>query len=277
MSLQVSAALGADQPTPQATSGGEPAYELACGPALTIWRKVRDPGARECCALLVRAKAGLWTAPERSRKLGERALGLCPSGLEAAATVAAARLAGGDAAGAHLAFEGLSSGRNAEVWGKLPTLDRLLAARAASLSGNFGRALVHYRSVILELDRLPSPHERARVLLEAAMIAARSTPPESAEALAYLRQSADHPSPRLAIIRSLFLRAIGLAPEEAGPSGELEEARELTAWMQGQAPPPRGAPGELLPVLSPQLLAELLPEPDRPSTFEDPDPDEPSP
>lgn len=249
--LQVSGAVAADAP-----------YELSCGQALTVWRKARDPGAGDCCALVVRAKAGLWAAPARARELSSRAVTLCPHGMEAAVALALAALAVGDVAEAHRLFERLSTGKNAEIWLQLPPGQQLFAARAANLTGAVDRALDHYRAVILDLERIPSPHERARVLLEAAMMATRATPPAPAEALAYFRQSADHPSPRLGVVRQLIGHALGLE----GGSGEdhalelqLEEARELLRWMQGSAVNPRGAPGELLPVLRPEVLAEFLP------------------
>jgi|GEM_PF-3097618 len=249
-----------------------PSYELKCGEALTVWRKARDPGARDCCALVARARAGLWTAPERTRELSARASTLCPSGLEAASLSAASLLASGAPESAHAAFERVSAGKNAERFAQLPPGQRLLAARAASLAGKRSRALDHYRSVILELDQLPSPHERARVLLEAALLAAHSSPPELAEAHAYLRQSAEHLSPRLVAVRRLVARAIGPSvgqtDDTIGSSFLLEDATDAVLWMQTGARASLAAPGELLPAVDAELLAALLPS--GPAEIEEP-------
>jgi len=253
-----------DTPAGVAQVQAEPrTYSLSCGEALTVWRKARDPGAREGCALLIRARAGLWASPDRSLELAEKAQGLCPASIEAALAVAASLLAQGRAGEADQAFERARSGFGQGAWTKLGAQDRLLAARAASLAGARSRALDHYRSVILELDQIPSPHERARILLEGALLAARVVPPEQAEAQAYLRQSGDHLAPRLAVVRRLVARAI--EPRSEGGtarSGQLAaDDADLVAWMQkagGRAP--IAAPGELLPAVEPALLRELLPK-----------------
>jgi len=249
---------------PSASVGAEPtvAYQLLCGETLTIWRKTRDAGTRECCARVARARASLWTGTAKAREQSAQAVRLCPSGLEALTTLAAASHAAGQFEEAHGHFQRAAAGTSADDWSHLPPSVLLLAARAAALANERPRALEHYRAVILDLERIPSAHERARLLLEAALVAARSTPPRTAEAHAYFRQSADHPSPRLEAVRALIAPVLGLAGEpDAQPTeqAELDDARDVVRWMQGSAGPARGAPGELLPVLSRDLLAELLP------------------
>jgi hypothetical protein len=264
--------LAVDRPGPApvaapASAGPEtPAYELKCGETLTIWRKARDPGARACCALVVVARAALWTAPARTRDLGTRATALCPTGLEAAMLSATALLALGDAALAHQAFERALMGKGAAGFIRLPAGERLFAARAASLAGKRSRALEHYRSVILDLEQVQSPHERARVLLEAAMVAARTTPPEHAEAHAYLRQSSEHLAPRLHAVRRLVARAVDFGGADADRSADGRgllawqgDAADVVAWMQGGERVAWGAPGGVLPVVEPDLLLELMP------------------
>lgn len=246
----------------QAPLAQDRAYSLSCGEALTVWRKARDPGAREACALLIRARAGLWATPGHSLELAEKAQSLCPASLEAGLTVAASLLAQGRAGEADQAFERARSHAGTPAWAELGAQDRLLAARAASLAGARSRALDHYRSVILELDQIASPHERARILLEGALLAARVTPPQQAEAQAYLRQSGDHLAPRLAVVRRLVARAIEPRPEAEGARARQQAAddADLVSWMQkadGRAP--IAAPGELLPAVEPELLRELLP------------------
>lgn len=235
-------------------------YALVCGDTLTVWRKVRDPGTSSACALVVRARASLWARPTRAAQEAARALEFAPQSLEAMTTRAAASHASGNFAEAHRLFTQAAAGATRDDWAALPGSTALVAARAASLAGFRSEALEHYRAVILALDRIERPHERARVLLEAALLAARASPPSMAEALAYFRQASGHPSPRLMVIRSLVGRALGLATEpDGGNEAELEEAWEQVRWMRGGAPPARGAPGELLPVLPPELLTEILP------------------
>jgi hypothetical protein len=256
----------AQDPLAQGVSSEAAAFGLSCGEALTVWRKARDPGARECCALLIRARAGLWTSPVRSLELAEKAQGLCPASLEAMVTVAASLLGQGRAAEADRAFERARSLSSALAWTELGAQDRLLAARAASLAGAPNRALEHYRPLILELDQIPSPHERARILLEGALLAARVAPPQQAEAQAYLRQSGDQLAPRLAVVRRLVARAIEPQPEAEGArSRQLgTDDADVVTWMQkagGRGP--IAAPGELLPAVPAELLRELLREPVR--------------
>jgi hypothetical protein len=246
---------------------GEPArpanahrYALVCGDTLTVWRRVRDPGTASACALVVRARASLWTRPTRAAEEAVRALALAPQSLEAVTTRAAASHVSGNFEEAHRLFLQAETGASRDDWAALPGSTQLVAARAASLAGFRSEALEHYRAVVLALDRIERPHERARVLLEAALLAARESPPSMAEALAYFHQASGHPSPRLTVVRFLVGRALGLSTDRDGGTGaELEEAWEQLRWMRGGAPPARGAPGELLPVLPPELMSEILP------------------
>lgn len=250
-SAESEAAASADTP-------GKRAFPLVCDSALTVWRKARDPGTQESCALVVRARASLWSRPAQALREATRAVGLAPSSLEAVTALAAATHASGNAQAAGELFAQAALGAQPGAFARLPSSLRLLAARAAGLSGRRSQALAQYRSLVLDIEQLDGPHERARVLLEATVLAARAEPPAMPEALAYFRQAADHPSPRLASVRFLVGRALGVDNGEA-QEAEVEQAREGLRWMLTQAPPARGAPGELLPVLEPDLLAELLP------------------
>lgn len=250
-SAESEAAASADTP-------GKRAFPLVCDSALTVWRKARDPGTRDSCALVVRARASLWSRPAQALREASRAVELAPSSLEAMTALAAATHATGDLEAAQELFALARAGARAGEWGRLPSSLQLLAARVASLSGQRSAALTQYRLVVLDLERIEGPHERARVLLEAAVLAARAEPPSMPEALAYFRQAADHPSPRLASVRFLVGRLLGIEGGEV-QAAEVEQAREGLHWMLGGEPSMRGAPGELLPVLAPDLLAEVLP------------------
>lgn len=173
-----------------------------------------------------------------------------PFGLEARLLVVEAEHAAGDTARAVSLLATLLSEPSAPDVRRLLPADVLLLARVANLAEDRPAALGHYRALALSLEGIASSTERARALVEAAIIAWQESPENLWEARAYLRQSRLHFSPRLDPVRALLAERLEPSGQEAGRAERLEILVAQTEWILGAAPAARGAPREFLPVLS---------------------------
>lgn len=234
-----------------------PAFD--CQGSANVWSRARRALRASACQKLLRATAALGEDPPRARKLAEEAAQLLPAGparARAQGIVGYAALLGGDAPGARAAFEAAEAGSG----GRLPTLIRLGAARAAGARGDWLEATRHYRRALLEADEALGSRRRARACLEAAFALLQIDPERDAEALAYVNEAERAGEPFLVDYARSTRVLIALR------AGHVELAREIARgferdfsleWYFERA----GAPGpselSLLPLL-PNFEREAL-------------------
>jgi hypothetical protein len=161
----------------------------------------------------------------------------------------------GDPASAHRLFSAVAPDLAAPAVADALTTPVVLAgARAALLSGDYARARVLYRWVLLRLDDLEQPREEARILIEAATTVSYSSPSQGREARAYLARALAKNAPLLRpIARAAWVLSFvreGNLTRAKDKAGVFEDSWGLV-WMFEGNEGAVGKPGESVPVLPP--------------------------
>lgn len=257
MGIPASGAGAASQPGAAVTHS----LRLYCAEADSPWQRARFSGLAEYCAEVFVARAGLARDPIRTEQRARAAQKLRSDGLEAALLLSESLLLQGQAEAAHQQFVvtlGRARPSDVEV---LSTLVLLSAARAAMLSCDYATALSWYRKVVLQIEGVQGPRERARVLLEAATAAGYQTQARGQESRSYLSLALRQNAP--------LLQEVVVASWVASllRDGQVEQARQRArnlpnswgiAFVVGRHRPSTGRLGEILPVFPPGEGAALV-------------------
>jgi tetratricopeptide (TPR) repeat protein len=223
-----------------------------CSEDSSFWRRSLCSSRSSYFELVRKARARLWSDPRAAAALCRQAKAIDSEGTEAQLLLAHATLLSGDPERAHQLFEvrlealdGTPKGSDVE-----PTL-RIAAARAALLSSDYQRALHHYRRAVLRLEEIPSPRERARVLIEASSAASYAGPGRGREARTALRLASEEHAPLLApVIAAATLLSL-LRDGDSTVSFETQsfESSWEIHWLFDGAASSIGKSHEILPVL----------------------------
>lgn len=232
-------------------SGAPSVAELACYERPAFWKRVKDKGADDYCKLVDRARARLYSSPADAKALSEKARRLRPPGVSAGLLHAHAELLLGASKEAHAEFTRVVSDLSSpDVAPFLTPTDVAAGARAALLEGAFADALARYRWVLLRLDEFKSPHEEARLLIEAASAVQYALKDGGREARAYLSlaeaKNAALLRPIIQAARALSLLRDGDSERARREVAHLESTWALSWMFEGQNPV--GVPREPIPV-----------------------------
>ena len=221
-----------------AAASGRPAE---CAPAganatATLWQRARAPSAVEYCILLARSHARMAEDPTVAHRAAEKASELSPGRAAPYVAMARAELREGETVAAEEHFARALELDPDAIEQPLAVLDH---ARTLRLRGRPAEALAAYRKLAPRSTLLPSRDERARALVEAALLAMAvgggvAGPPAPGgldEALAYLREASRDPNQShrqtVALVLALALDRRGDHAQADAVIAQLADAARL--------------------------------------------------
>lgn len=240
--------LGAS--TPLAPPPAQTLQSALCYPAANLWQRAARLRTQVLCDLLDQARANLFARPARTLELAERVLIEAPGQREALLLAAHAQWELGEPGRAYAGFLAAERRREASLGvaqiPSTPPVHLWAQARSAVLVGEYQKASVWYRELLLVLEQLPSSAARTVVLVEAAM-ASLYTGTKWAEARGYLRRAREEDAPlwsKLVVgMEGLVSSLEGSATARGSVEGPSIYAqlvwffeREVTAAKRPQAP-----------------------------------------
>lgn len=243
--------IAAAEVLPASPNSGDP-RAVDCSTPDSVWRRSKVPSIAAYCDHVALGRSALDSDPGRALLRAAKAQRLLPNGIDALSLRAEATLLSGQVEEAERCFatwiERLSEAETA----RLPIATTISVGRAALLSGKYASALSWYRRAVLGIDRLAGPRQRARVLIEAAIVAGYQDPPLGDEARSYLRLAERQNAP---LLREVLLGAWTASWLRDGqPVQAVEKARELggswaLSYVLSAHPVSLGRSNEILPVL----------------------------
>lgn len=204
---------------------------LDCTPSINIWQRAQQANSARYCRLLDQARANLVSRPALSLKLSEQVASSYPGSREAQLLLGAAQFKLGEAQRAHQIFTELE-----EAQGDHLAEDALaylwISAQAAVKANEFAVARLRYRRLLLALSEFQFEEERARVLIEAAIVALY-TGDDIGEIRAYLERASDEEAPLLALFQVGLWRGLGAYLKQDLPLGTAPDLYLKVAWVLG--------------------------------------------
>jgi hypothetical protein len=182
-----------------------------CARTSNFWRRTANARYRASCNLLDRARTNLHSRPQLSLDLAASVLKNFPDFWEAHILSGHALFLLGREQEAHEAFSELESPQGGTLLSMRMAAPHLWASAQAALRvGDDERALLRYRTLLLQIGELSQSNDRARVLVEAS-VASLFYSGDTTEVWDYLQRSGQENAPLLALVRSALIRVLGKA------------------------------------------------------------------
>lgn len=204
---------------------------LDCSPNVNIWQRAQQANTARYCRLLDQARANLVSRPALSLKLSEQVASSYPRSREAQLLLGAALFKLGEAQRAHQIFTELEDTERDHLAEDAP-IYLWISAQAAVKTNELAVARLRYRRLLLVLSEFQFEEERARVLIEAAIVALY-TGDDNAATRAYLERASNEEAPLLALLQVGLGRGLGAYLKQGLPLVHVPDLYLKVAWVLG--------------------------------------------